>query len=299
MNNFAIITDSSSDLIKQFREKYEIECIPIRFFYKEVEYSADPDWTAVSIKDFYDYLRAGNRIMTSQISNIECKQLFEKQLQAGKDILSISCTAALSASVNVCRKVKEELQDKYPDRKIICIDGTISSAGLGILCIRAAELRAQGKTIEETAEWVEDNKKFINQEGTVEDLNYLKRAGRVSATSAFFGGLFNIKPMIISDVHGYNVAIEKVKGRKASLMRTVERVCENFTSSDYPYIFIHHTDCEDAALLIRDEIMKKLDMKEENFHIGNINAAIGASVGPGMIGVYFYGKQVTYDSKVK
>lgn len=299
MRKFAIITDSTSDLAKPFREKYDIECIQNRFFYKDVEYSADPDWTALPIKEFYDYLRAGNRITTSQISVSACTETFEKCLKEGYDILSISCTSALSSTVNVCYRVRDELQQKYPEQKIICIDSSISSAGLGILCIRASELRAQGKTLEETADWVEKNKLFINQEGTVEDLNYLKRAGRVSAASAFFGGLFNIKPLIISDVHGYNVAIEKVKGRKTSLMRTVERVVENFTNQDYPDIFIHHTDCEADALFIRDELVKKLNMKEENFHIGNINAAIGASVGPGMIGVYFYGKEVTYDSKVK
>lgn len=299
MRKFAIVTDSSSDLVKSFREKYDIKCIPIRFYYKDVEYSADPDWTAFSIKEFYDYLRAGNRITTSQISVQACTEIFEECLKEGYDILSISCTSALSSTVNVCRRVSEDFKQKYPEQKIICIDSSISSAGLGILCIRAAELRAEGKTLEETADWVENNKKFINQEGTVEDLNYLKRAGRVSAASAFFGGLFNIKPMIISDVHGYNVAIEKIKGRKASLARTIERVVENYTTDDYVDIFIHHTDCQDVAEFIRDGIMQKLNLKEENIHIGNINAAVGASVGPGMVGVYFYGKEVTYDSKVK
>lgn len=299
MRKFAIITDSSSDLAKPFREKYDIECINTRFFYKDTEYDADPDWSTLPIKEFYDYLRAGNRITTSQISVSACTETFEKNLKEGYDILSISCTAALSSTVNVCYHVRDELQKKYPEQKIICIDSTISSAGLGILCIKASLLRAEGKTLEETADWVEKNKLFINQEGTVEDLNYLKKAGRVSAASAFFGGLFNIKPLIISDINGCNVAIEKVKGRKASLIRTVERIVENYTGKEYSDIFIHNTDCEDAALFIKDETMKRLGLNEENFHIGNINAAIGASVGPGMIGVYFYGKEVTYDSKAK
>ena len=297
MKKYAIITDSSSDLNEFFRTKYDIECICTRFFHEGVEYDADPDWKSFSLKEFYDYLRAGNRITTSQISNATCVKTFEKYLEQGYDILSISCTGALSSTVNVCYQTRDLLKEKYPDSKIICIDGCISSAGLGILCIRASELRAQGKTIEETAQWVEENKKFINQEGTVDKLSYLKQAGRVSAPAAFFGGLLNIKPLIISDIHGYNVSIEKVKGRMTSLIRTAERVAENYTKDDLPDIFIYHTDCEEDALILKQEILNRVDVKPDDIHIGNINAAIGASVGPGMIGVYFYGREVTYDSK--
>lgn len=299
MKKFAIITDSSSDLIKEFRDKYDIDCIPIRFFIDCKEYAADPDWTAYPIKDFYDYLRAGNRIATSQISTNDCKETFEKNLKEGYDILSISCTGALSSTVNVCRRIKEELSPLYPDRQIICIDSTISSAGLGLICIKAAMLREEGKSIEEVAKWVEENKKFANQEGSVDKLSYLKAAGRVSAMSAFFGGLLSIKPLIISDVHGYNVALEKVKGRKNSYIRTAERVAMNYTGTQLADIFIHHTDCAEDAEIVKQEILNRVNIKPEQIHIGNINAAIGASVGPGMFGVYFFGKEVTFDSKAK
>ncbi|MBE7060913.1 MAG: DegV family protein [Clostridiales bacterium] len=299
MNKFAIITDSSSDLVKSFRDEFDIECIPIRFFHNDKEYAADPDWTAMPVKEFYDIVRSGVRIRTSQISTVACKETFEKYLKEGYDILSISCTGALSSTVNVCYRTRDELSPLYPERKIICIDSCISSAGLGILCLKASLLRKEGKSIEEVAEWVENNKKFIHQEGSVDKLSYLKAAGRISAASAFFGGLLSIKPMIISDVHGYNVAIEKVKGRKNSIIRTAERVAQNYTGEGYPDIFIHNTDCYEDALLVKQEILARVNVKEEQIHIGNINAAIGASVGPGMFGVYFYGKEVTFDSKAK
>lgn len=297
MSSFQIISDSSCDLVKEIREKYDIDCISNRFFYKGEECDGNPDWTAVSIKDFYDYMREGNRITTSQISVSDCTEAFEKALKQGKDVLSLSCPGVLSSTVRVCYHVRDTLQEKYPDRKIICIDTAISSAGLGILCLKAAEFRDQGKGVEEVAEWIEKNKNFINQEGTVDKLSYLKQAGRISATSAFFGNMFNIKPLIISDVHGYNVAIEKVKGRKASLDRTAERVKENYTGEFYKDIFIHHTDCEQTALELKQALVDIMDLEEENIHIGNINAVIGASVGPGMIGVYFCGKEVVFDSK--
>ena len=116
--------------------------------------------------------------------------------------------------------------------------------------IKMKLLRKEGKSIEEVASWVQDNAKYINQEGSVDKLSYLKQAGRVSAAAAFFGGLLNIKPLIISDVHGYNVAVEKVKGRKASIDRTIERVVDFYTGTEIPFVCINHTECIDVALWI-------------------------------------------------
>ena len=299
MRKFAIITDSSSDLTQSLREQYDVDFIPNRFFIGEKEYCGDPDWSAMPLKDFYDYMREGNRIRTSQISTIDCKEKFEYYLKQGYDILSLSCPAVLSSTVNVTYHIRDELAPLYPDQKIICIDTNISSAGLGLLCIKASLLRAEGKTLDEVADWVQANKQCVNQEGSVDKLTYLKMAGRISAASAFFGGLLSIKPLIIADIHGYNVALEKVKGRKVSIDRTVERVIENYTGDQLKDIFIHNTDCYDDAMEIKRQLMEKLNLADEKVHIGNINAAIGASVGPGMFGVYFFGKEVTYDSKAK
>jgi DegV family protein with EDD domain len=299
MSKYVILTDSSSDFDAELREKYDVHYVPNRFSIDGKEYNDDTDWKTVSLDVFYDYLKTGNRIITSQISAVACTEMFEKFLSEGYDILSLSCPEVLSSTVNVCRATRDKLQEKYPERKIICIDTTISSGGLTLLCVKAAEMRNEGKTIEETAAWVEENKKFIHQEGSVESLTYLKRAGRISAASAFFGGLLHIKPMIISDIHGYNVAIEKVKGRKTSILRAAERFAEAYRPEVCPYVFIHHTVCEADALFLKEEILKRVDIKEEYFHIGNVNGVMGASVGPGMIGVFFYGTEITYDSKVK
>ncbi|MBE7078950.1 MAG: DegV family protein [Clostridiales bacterium] len=297
MAKYVIITDSSSDLTAENREKYNVEYIPNRFYYKDKEYDADLDWKSVPMDEFFDYLRAGNRILTSQISSLACKETFEKWLKAGYDVLSISCPGVLSATAKVFFHTRDELQPQYPDRKIISIDATVSSGGLRMLCIKAAMLRQEGKTIDEVAAWVEENKKRVHQEGSVDNLSYLKRAGRISAVSAFFGGLLHIKPMIISDVHGYNVAVEKVKGRKASIERTVERVIERYKPTDYPDIFVQHTACEEDAKTLKSMLQERLGLSEDKIHIGPVNTVMAASVGPGMFGVYFFGEEVTYDSK--
>ena len=299
MSKFAIITDSSSDFSAELREKYNVEYIPNRFYYKDEEFNDDTDWQGVSLDEFYNYMREGNRITTSQISTIACEETFEKYLKEGYDILSLSCPAVLSSTANVCANTAKKLQEKYPDRKMICIDTTISSGGLTLLCVKAAQMRDEGKTLEETAAWVQGNKRFIHQVGSVESLNYLKRAGRVSAVSAFFGGMLQIKPLIISDIHGYNVAIEKMKGRQASIQRSLEYMQEHFRPEICPYVFIHHTVCEQEALFLKEEVLKRFPIKEEDIHVGNVNAVMGASVGPGMFGLFFYGTEVTFDSKAK
>lgn len=297
MGKFAIITDSSSDLARELRQKYDVDCVSARCFIDGKEYECDPDWENICMDDFYNRLRSGERIQTSQISNVKCVEVFEKYLKDGYDILSISCATALSNGYNITYQAKEELLKKYPERKIVCIDSKNASGGLALLVIKASMLRAEGKTLEETAEWVENNKKFINQEGSVDKLSYLKQAGRVSAAAAFFGGLLNIKPMIISDVHGYNVAVEKVKGRKTSINRAVERVVERYTGEGIPFVIINHTQCEDVALEIKQMIMEKLNLGDDQVIISNVAGAMGASVGPGMFGIYHFGKEVTYDSK--
>ena len=299
MNKFVIISDSSSDLDAALREKYDLYYIPNRFSYKGEDYVDDTDWKTLSLNEYYDYLREGNRIITSQISKVACEETFEGFLRDGYDILSISCPAVLSSTANVCANVRDKLQRKYPERKIVCIDAKISSGGLALLCVKASELRSEGKTLDEVAAWIEENKLCIHQVGSVESLTYLKRAGRVSAVGAFFGGILNIKPIIISDVHGYNVAIEKVKGRKASIERSLEYMQEHFQPEICPYVFIHHTACETDALLLKEEVLKRFKISESDIHIGNVNGVMGASVGPGMFGLFYYGTRVTFDSKAK
>ena len=135
-------------------------------------------------------------------------------------------------------------------------------------------------------------------EGTVEKLIYLKRAGRVSSFSAFFGDMLNIKPIIIADALGRNYALEKIKGRKNSLQRIAKRVADTFEEVPYQKMFISHADNLEDANLLKSYVIESLG-KEVDIHIGYVGACIGATVGPGMIGIYYYGKKVTVNEDVK
>lgn len=292
MKKFVIISDSCCDLNKEVREKYDIDYIPMHLSCDDKLFDADLDWKEVSQKEFYNLMREGKRIKTAQITALEYKKVFQEYVDKGYDILSISCSSALSSSVNASCLVRDELMANNPQTQIYCIDSLNSCFGLGMMCIRASEMRAEGKSISEVAAWLEENKLKFNQEATVESLKYLKQAGRVSAVSAFFGGLLNIKPIIISDTKGQNLAVEKIKGRKASFERIAERVKEEFGNDD-KRIFIGHGDCIEDCEELKKTIANALSDDSVEFIIDYIGPIIGASCGPGVLGVYFMGKEVS------
>ncbi len=292
MKKFVIVTDSCSDLAKGLREKYDIDYIPMHTIWDDKDMPASLDWEFIDYKEFYKLMRNGTRFMTSQINREEYKERFEQYIADGYDILSISCSSALSASVKGSYQVRDELLEKYPNSKIICVDSLNACYGLGLICIVASKLRAEGKTIEEVAQWIEQNKLRFNQLCTVDSLSYFRRAGRVSAGSAFFGGLLDIKPIVISDREGNNKAIEKVKGRRTSLKRIVNMLLEAYQSDPYQLIIVSHADCEEEALDFKARLETALPEQVEVL-FERIGPIIGATAGPGTIAVHFIGKEVT------
>lgn len=296
MKSFVIVTDSCGDINKSLREKYDVDYVPMHYTYGERDLVASLDWEELSAPDFYNVMRGGTRIITSQANVATYEEAFERYLAEGLDILSISCSSALSASVKASYTARDVLLAKYPERKIYCIDSLMSCGGLAILCIMASRMREAGKSIDEVAEWVTENRLNVNQEATVEKLLYLKQAGRVSAASAFFGGILNIKPIIISDVCGRNVSIEKVKGRALSFKRIADRFAEEYVPSDAP-IFISHADCLADAEALKAEVLARLGDTAPEIVVDYIGPIVGASVGPGTVGVWFFGKKVTFDAE--
>lgn len=294
MEKFVIITDSCSDLNKELRTVYDVEYLPMRVINNGKDMPASLDWEYISAKDFYKQMREGVRFTTTQVNTVEYKEEFEKYAKEGIGVISISCAAPLSGSYRASLVAREEVLAAYPDAKIFCIDGTNSSMGLGLLCILASKLRAEGKTIEETAAYVEERKYNVRQYVVAEDLIYLKRAGRVSATSAVFGGLLKIKPIIISDVEGQNVAVEKVKGRANSIKRLTQLFVQEYRKNPYQMVAIAHSDCLEEAEQFKQQIESLLPDKDVEVVLDYIGPIIGASVGPGTLAIFFFGDKVNY-----
>lgn len=300
MSEFIILSDSCCDLSKENREKYGIEYAAMRVMYDDngtaKDIPADLDWKELGFKQFYDMMRDGTRFRTSQVNAPVFEEIFTKYAEAKKDVLYISCSSALSSSYKQSLIAKEAVLKKYPDAKIYLVDSLNSCHGLGIMCLAASDMRAEGKSAEETAGYIEKHKLEVNQLATVDSLTYLKRAGRVSVMSAVFGGLLQVKPILISDVTGQNLAVEKVKGRKNSLVRIADLVKENITEHDYQRLFVVHADCEDEAKTLKDMISERLG-KDVKIDIQPIGPIIGASTGPATVAAYFFGKEVTAGGK--
>lgn len=292
MAEFKIFIDSTGDLPKDLREKYDIDYCPMIVTVDEKEIIASLDYDqGYSLKAFYDVMRAGRRIFTSQVPDQVFIEKFTAALKEGKDVLYIACSSKLSASVLAGEKVAQKLRTEYPERKIVVYDSKIACYGQGEMAIFASKMRKEGKSLDEIVAWLDANKFKFNQFATVDSLTYLKRAGRVSASSAFFGNIFGVKPILISDCLGQNLAVEKVKGTKPSLLYLAKAIVEAGEDLKGKTIFIGHADSLQAAEFVRDEILKLAPGTE--IYIGPIGPIVGASTGPGTIGVYVFGKEVT------
>lgn len=294
MRDYVILSDSCCDLDADLRKKYGIEYIPMRIIFGDTDIPASLDWEKISPKEFYDMMRGGVRVRTAQINADEFKEAFSKYLDEGKDVMYIACSSALSNSYKSSLMAHDILAQERPDGKIVCIDSCNACLGLGMICMTASELRAEGKSIDETAQYIEAHKQEVNQFATVESLNYLKRAGRVSTTSAVFGGLLQVKPIIISDADGQNVAVEKVKGRKNSLVRLADLFKETYRSNPHQRICIGHADAPEAAEELKALVKERMPEEGVEVITAGIGPIIGATTGPGTLAVYCYGKEVTY-----
>ena len=266
----------------------------MRIIFGDTDIPASLDWEKISPKEFYDMMRGGVRVRTAQINADEFKEAFSKYLDEGKDVMYIACSSALSNSYKSSLMAHDILAQERPDGKIVCIDSRNACLGLGMICMTASELRAEGKSIDETAQYIEAHKQEVNQFATVESLNYLKRAGRVSTTSAVFGGLLQVKPIIISDADGQNVAVEKVKGRKNSLVRLADLFKETYRSNPHQRICIGHADAPEAAEELKALVKERMPEEGVEVITAGIGPIIGATTGPGTLAVYCYGKEVTY-----
>lgn len=293
MRKFVIVTDSCSDLSKDLRDKYNVEYVQMHVIIDEKEYMADIDFNEIPYHDFYELMRNGTRITTAQVTALEFEAKFEEYVKNDLDVLYISCSGTLSASIKASIVAKNAVLQRHPEAKIICVDSLNSCFGLGIMCMVASEKRDEGMTIEEVANWLEENKLTVNQECTVEKLTYLKQAGRVSAAKAFFGGLLNKKPIIISDALGRNHALETVKGRRASMERIADRMKEEILDVPHQKIVVCHADDEEAGKELQRIIESRFPDKKLDIYLGKIGPIIGSSAGPGTIAVYFFGKEVT------
>ena len=292
MADYVLLTDSSTDLTKDLRERFGVDdYLPGNITFPDGHTEDSTlDWESISPQDFYTSM-SKDSMYTTGIKNIEVQEaFFEKYLKEGKDILNISLSHALSNTYDMCRKAAANLQEKYPERKIIVVDSLRYSGGDGLLVSFAGEMKKAGKSIDEVAEWLENNKQKCHQTGTVDDLKFLAKMGRCSNVSAFMGSLINIKPLAEFNRDGMNQIITKVTGYKKLFTAMIEYM--KATIEPEPQrIFVSHAYRKAQWLQLQELIKEEFPSAE--IIPTTVNMANGSSIGPGMVVTFYMGKEIS------
>ncbi len=288
MAKYLIYTDSTADLTDELVAKADVKVIPMEFTICDKSYFNYADGRELGFHEFYDMVREGNAAVTSLINVDRYNGIFEPELEAGNDILYIGFSSGLSGSYNCACTAIEELKEKYPERNIKAVDSLAASMGEGLLVYLAANKRDEGMGLDELAAWVAENRNNLCHWFTVDDLNHLKRGGRVSSAAAFFGNMLNIKPVLHVDDEGHLVLVHKARGRKAALEKLVEEMENTAIDPKNQTVFISHADAQDECNEVANMVRSKFGVKE--IYTGYIGPVIGAHSGPGTIALFFVGK---------
>ncbi len=287
MSEYIIFTDSGCDIKPEVLKKWGVQ-------YRDLIFRFDEDGREftnadMSISDFYSRMREGGVAKTSAINPENFAEEFEKILCEGKDILYLGFSSGLSTTYNSSRIAADELISKYPERKIITVDTLCASAGLGMAVYFACEKKKSGASIEENAEYIRELCPKISHWVTVDDLEYLKRGGRVSPTVAFVGKALGIKPIIHVTDEGKLDSVAKARGRKAAITAIVDKYGETAENADEGIVFISHADAAEDAELLVEVLRSRYNATVE--HITDIGPVIGAHAGPGTLAFFFIAKE--------
>jgi DegV family protein with EDD domain len=288
MKGFVITADSNSDLLEDYIKEKQIGIIPHYYDLEGITYGDEVNLTP---KEFYDKMRTG-LMPTTMASNPEViRKTFQDYVNQGFDILHISFSSALSGGCSNVVTGALEICEENPGAKIIVIDTLNASMGEGMFVMKAVQLKEEGKSIDETAAWLEEHKQDFCVRFTVDDLGHLHRGGRISKTTAIIGSMINIKPILYLNPEGQLVALSTARGRKKSLAT----ICNDMLNSMGKYkdgndaICIAHGDSLEDALYLKELILEKLPNKQ--IIVNFVSPSIGSHSGPGAIGLCFMGEK--------
>ena len=286
MRDYIITVNSTVDTGKEWLEERNVPVIPLKYTIDGQEYT---DMYGLSDKEFFQKLREGKMSVTSQINPEEAKEMLEPYVKEGKDVLHLAFSSALSGTCNSMKIAAEELQEEYPEAKVIVVDTLCACMGEAMLLYYALKQKEAGKTIEEVAQWAEENKLHVCHNVTVDDLFHLHRGGRVSKTAAVLGTMVKVKPIIHMDDNGALQVIGKERGRKKSLHKIVDMAVERSEGWDNEIIMITHGDCLKDAEYVAKLVREKMGV--ENVFIHNIGTVIGSHTGPGVVATFCMGNK--------
>ena len=289
MRDYIIMTDSCCDLTDHMAKELELNVVPLTVHMDGKDYANLLDGSAISFEDFYGKIRGGVLATTSAANVGQFQEAMRPILAAGKDIVSINFSSALSTTYQSSVIAAEELKDEFPDAKILTVDSLCASLGQGLFVYLCAQEQKKGKSIDEVKTFAEETKGRVCHWFTVDDLNHLKRGGRINAATALFGTMLAIKPVMHVDDEGRLIPVSKARGRKASLTALVDRMEATAIDPAGQTVFISHGDCLEDAEFVAGEVRRRLGV--ETVHINYVGPVIGNHSGPGTMALFFVGTE--------
>lgn len=284
--NFEIVTDSSCNLVEDMIDEFGLHILPLTFMVDGEQYQSYLKGERTDLKQFYTMMREGKVITTSLPNLAESEDLLRGLLDAGHDVLYIGFSSGLSGTYQAIDLLLKDLAAQYPERTVRSVDTLAASGGQGLLVWYAAQKARAGASLEEVYTWLEENKLHLAHWFTVDDLMFLWRGGRVSKTSAWAGTILNIKPVMHVDDEGHLIPLEKVRGRKKSLIALVDHMDESaIRPVEDQMVFITHGDCIEDAEFVADLVRSRFGVRD--VVINYVDPVIGAHSGPGTMALFF------------
>ena len=292
MSDFILSCCSTADLSKEHFESRNISYTCFHYYLDGKEYSDDLGQT-MSFPEFYQKMVDGAETKTSQINAEEFMEYFRGFLEDGKDILHLTLSSGISGVINSANNAAEELREEFPDRKIYIVDSLAASSGYGLIMDKLADLRDEGKTIDEIYKWIEDKKLYMNHWFFSTDLTFYVKGGRISKASGWFGTVLDICPLLNVDNNGKLIPRLKARGKRKVIREIVKRMKENaIDGTNYKgKCYISHSNCIEDAKTVAEIVEKTFPLLDGKVLINNVGTTIGSHTGPGTVALFFWGNK--------
>lgn len=292
MSKYILSCCSTADLTAEHFENRQIHYICFHYELDGVQYPDDLGQT-IPFDKFYQAMTDGADTKTSQINAEEFVAYFEPFLQEGYDIFHACLSSGITGVMNSANIARDELLEKYPERKIYIGDSLAASSGYGLLMDKLADLRDEGMSLEELATWFEENKLKLHHWFFTSDLTFFVKGGRVSKTSGFFGGLLNICPLLNVSFEGKLIPRYKIRTKKKVIRATVDKMIETAENgTDYSgKCYISQSACYEDAKAVADLIEAEFPNLDGKVQIYNIGTTIGSHTGPGTVALFYWGQE--------
>ncbi|MBQ2062186.1 MAG: DegV family protein [Oscillospiraceae bacterium] len=295
MKKFVILADATCDLGEDLQQKYDIRVIPGHITLPDkTDIPSFLKWERYTREQFYAELKKNPTSFTTAPANVqEFANAYEEIVADGTQLLVMTISSGISGTYNFACQAKKLVVEKYPDAKITCVDSLRFGPGFGLMAVYASILRDEGRTMEEVAAWLEENKNRFHQAGWLDDLSFVAKQGRLTHAKAFLGTLAGVKPIGEFDYNGMTTVIGKAKGAKAAYAALLQYIDQTIENPAEQIIFVAHTNRYPQAVEFQRMIQERFQPKE--VCIKDVFPSCGINIGPGLMAAYYVGKPISAD----